>query len=47
MSFITKFSLDTNRLTVVFIAAIVLIGLIQFFDCLLYTSDAADDSVLV
>ena len=32
MASITKFSLDTNRLTVVFIASIILIGLIQFFD---------------
>ncbi len=32
MSFITRFSLDTNRLTVVFIASIIIIGLIQFFD---------------
>ena len=30
MSFITKFSLDRNRLTVVFIAAIIIIGLNQF-----------------
>jgi multidrug efflux pump subunit AcrB len=32
MSFITGFSLDTNRLTIVFIATIVVLGLIQFFD---------------
>jgi len=32
MSFITRFSLDATRLTVVFIASIVVIGLIQFFD---------------
>ncbi len=32
MASITKFSLDSNRLTVVFIASIILIGLIQFFD---------------
>ncbi|MGI9321393.1 MAG: efflux RND transporter permease subunit [Thiogranum sp.] len=32
MASITKFSLDTNRLTVVFIVSIILIGLIQFFD---------------
>jgi multidrug efflux pump subunit AcrB len=32
MSFITRFSLDTNRLTVVFIASVIIIGLIQFFD---------------
>jgi multidrug efflux pump subunit AcrB len=32
MSFITKFSLDTNRLTVVLIASVIIIGLIQFFD---------------
>ena len=30
MSFITKFSLDTSRLTMVFIATIVIFGLIQF-----------------
>jgi multidrug efflux pump subunit AcrB len=32
MSSITQFSLDTNRLTIVFIASIILVGLIQFFD---------------
>jgi multidrug efflux pump subunit AcrB len=32
MASITKFSLDANRLTMVVIASIVLIGLIQFFD---------------
>ena len=32
MSLITRFSLDTNRLTVVVIATIVILGLIQFFD---------------
>jgi multidrug efflux pump subunit AcrB len=32
MSFITKFSLDSNRLTMVFIASAIIIGLIQFFD---------------
>lgn len=31
MAFITKFSLDRNRLTIVFIAAIIIIGLNQFF----------------
>ena len=32
MSFITRFSLDTSRLTIVFIVSVILIGLIQFFD---------------
>ncbi len=32
MSVITKFSLDSNRLTMVFIASVIIIGLIQFFD---------------
>ena len=32
MSFITRFSLDTNRLTIVFILTIITLGLIQFFD---------------
>jgi multidrug efflux pump subunit AcrB len=32
MPSITQFSLDNNRLTIVFIASIILIGLIQFFD---------------
>ncbi len=32
MSFITRFSLDTNRLTMVFIASVIIIGLIQFLD---------------
>ncbi len=32
MSFITQFSLDSNRLTVVFIASVIIIGLVQFFD---------------
>lgn len=31
MSFITRFSLDNSRLTIVFIAAVILIGLNQFF----------------
>ena len=31
MSFITRFSLDTNRLTIVFIGALIIIGLSQFF----------------
>jgi multidrug efflux pump len=32
MSFITRFSLDANRLTIVFIASVIILGLIQFFD---------------
>lgn len=32
MASITRFSLDTNRLTIVFIATVVILGLIQFFD---------------
>ena len=32
MASITQFSLDSNRLTIVFVASIVIIGLIQFFD---------------
>ena len=31
MSFITRFALDNTRLTIVFIAAVLLIGLSQFF----------------
>jgi multidrug efflux pump subunit AcrB len=30
MSFITRFSLDTNRLTMVFIASVIILGLVQF-----------------
>ncbi|MCK5188620.1 MAG: efflux RND transporter permease subunit, partial [Methylococcales bacterium] len=32
MSLITRFSLDANRLTIVFIASVIILGLIQFFD---------------
>jgi hypothetical protein len=32
MSFITRFSLDTNRLTVVFILSVIIFGLLQFFN---------------
>ncbi|MCP4576051.1 MAG: efflux RND transporter permease subunit, partial [Deltaproteobacteria bacterium] len=31
MSFITRFALDNSRLTIVFIAMVILIGLNQFF----------------
>ena len=32
MSFITRFSLDVNRLTIVVIASVIILGLIQFFN---------------
>ena len=32
MSFITRFSLDINRLTIVFVATLVILGLVQFFE---------------